>query len=90
MPEQDFFILMVVGGVFLFIGIVALLGGRREEKGYYDSFLNRSDLTRTDVREFLDHSPERPEPGALKVGGWIAVAVGIVLLALGGAFMLWM
>ena len=84
MPEQDCFILMVVGGVFIVIGLVALLWGRREEESYYDSF-----LTRTDVRQFLEHSSEGSEPGALKVGGWIALAIGIAMLALGGAFMLW-
>ena len=84
MPEQDCFILMGVGGVFIVFGLVALLWGRREEESYYDSF-----LTRTDVRQFLEHSPERSEPGALKIGGWRALAIGIAMLALGGAFMLW-
>jgi hypothetical protein len=26
---------------------------------------------------------ESPQPGALKIGGWIAIAVGVILLAVG-------
>ena len=84
MPQRDSFILMGVGGLFILLGLAALLWGKREEKGYYDSL-----YTRTDVKEFLEHTPERPEPGALKIGGWIAIAIGLVMLALGGAFLLW-
>jgi hypothetical protein len=40
-------------------------------------------------REFLEHEPERPEPGALKIGGWIAIAIGLPMMAMGGAFWLW-
>jgi hypothetical protein len=35
----------------------------------------------------MDHTPERPEFSALKIGGRISIAVGAVLLALGGAFL---
>ena len=82
MPELDSFILMGVGGFFIILGVVLLLLGRREEKTYYNSR-----LTEVDVREFLEHSPERPELGALRIGGRISVAVGVVLLAVGGAFL---
>ena len=84
MPQMDSFIMMGVGGLFVILGVVALLWGRREEKSYYDSI-----YTRTDVKEFLNHTPNRPEPGALKIGGWIAMAIGLLMLALGGAFLLW-
>ena len=83
MLERDCFILMGLGGLFILLGLAALLWGRREEKGYYDSL-----STRTDVREYLEHSPEHPELGALKIGGWIAIAIGVIMLALGGAFLL--
>jgi len=83
MPVGDWRICMVLGGVFVFLGIGALLWGRREEKGYYNSL-----STRTDVREFVEHWPQRPGLGALKVGGRIAIAVGLVLLVLGGVFLL--
>ena len=82
MAQADW--LMVLGGLFLVIGMALLIGGRSEEKGYYDA-LSRQ----TDVREFMVHEPERPEPGALKVGGWIALVVGLAMLVIGGAFWLW-
>jgi len=84
MPQADWLILMGLGGLFIILGIASLVGGKREEKGYYDSL-----STHTDMREFVEHSPQRPEPGALKIGGRIALAIGVVLLAMGGAFRLW-
>ncbi len=84
MPQADWLILIGLGGLFLVLGIALLAGGRREEKDYYDSL-----STRSDMREFVEHSPQLPEPGALKIGGWLAIAIGVVLLALGGAFWLW-
>ena len=84
MLHQDYFIMMGVGGLFLILGLGAIFWGKSEEKGYYDSL-----STRTDVREYLEHSPERPALGALKVGGWIAIAIGLLMAAIGGAFLLW-
>ena len=82
MPQH--FILMVMGGVFILLGLALFFWGRSEEKGYYDALSSR-----TDVREYLEHEPQYPELGALKVGGWVAIAVGLVMLALGGGFWLW-
>jgi hypothetical protein len=84
MLERDLFILMGLGGLFVVFGIVLLVWGRREEKGYFNAI-----SARPDVREYLEHEPERPEPGGLKVGGWIAIAVGLLLTLIGGAFWLW-
>jgi len=84
MPIADYFILMGIGGLFILLGLAAIIWGKIEEKGYYDSL-----STRRDVREYLEHEPQHPEPGALKIGGWIAIAIGLVMLALGGAFLLW-
>ena len=84
MPQHDCFVLMGMGGFFILLGLGAIIWGRREEKSYYDSL-----STRTDAREFLEHWPPRPQFGALKIGGWIALAVGVVVIALGGAFLLW-
>ena len=84
MPHQDWFILMVMGGLFILLGLGAIFWGRAEEKSYYDSL-----STRSDVREYLEHQPQRPEPGALKIGGWIAITLGLCMLALGAAFLFW-
>jgi len=75
---------MVMGGVFVLLGLGAIFWGRVEEKRYFNSL-----STRSDVREYLEHWPRRPEPGALKVGGWIAITLGLVMLALGVAFLFW-
>ena len=84
MPLHDWFILMGMGGLFILLGLAAIIWGKREEKSYYDSL-----STRTDAREFLEHQPQRPQPGALKIGGWIAVAVGLFMLAMGGIIFPW-
>ena len=84
MPERDYFILMGMGGLFVILGIASIMRGRGEEKGYYNAI-----STRPDAREFLEHEPERPEPGALKIGGRIAIAIGLLMLVMGGACWLW-
>ena len=84
MPLHDWFILMVMGGLFILLGLAAIIWGKSEEKSYYDSL-----STRPDMREFLEHQPQHPQPVALKIGGWIAVALGLIMLAMGGIFWLW-
>ena len=84
MPHGDWFILMGMGVLFVLLGLAAFIWGKREEKSYYNSI-----STHPDMREFLEHKPERPEPGALIIGGWIAMAIGLLMIALGGAFLLW-
>ncbi len=85
MLYQDYFILMGVGGLFIILGLATVIWGKREEKGYYNSLSTRPG----DLREFLAHWPPRPQPGALKIGGWIAITIGVVMLATGGGFWLW-
>ena len=84
MPQSEYFILMGMGGLFILLGLAAIIWGKHEEKSYYNSL-----STRVDVREYLEHQPERPEPGAVKIGGWITIAIGLLVLAMGGAFWLW-
>jgi len=83
MSHGDWFILMGMGGAFILLGIITFFRGKREEKSYYNAI-----STRFDVKEFLEHKPVRPEPGALKIGGWMAMAVGLILIVI-GAFLLW-
>ena len=84
MPQNDLFTLMGIGGLFILLGLAAIIWGKREEKSYYDSLANRHDQ-----REFLEHWPPRPQFGALKTGGLIATAIGVLLVVMGGAFWLW-
>ena len=84
MPNTDLIILMGMGGLFILLGLGGIFWGRREQKGYYDSIAGRSD-----VREFVEHWPQRPELSALRIGGWIAIVVGVLMLVMGGAFLLW-
>jgi len=83
MPEHNYFILMGMGGLFVILGIASMFWGKGEEKSYYNALSSRPD-----AREFLEHEPERPEPGALKIGGWIAIGLGLLMLIMGVAFWL--
>jgi hypothetical protein len=74
----------LIVGVFIFLfGIGLIIWGKREEENYYESL-----TTRFDLREFFSHWPPRPEPGALKTGGWIAIVVSIVTAGVG--YLLWL
>ena len=84
MPQYDWFALIGMGGIFILLGLAAIFRGRREEKSYYDSL-----STRRDTREFLEHWPQRPQFGALKIGGWIALIIGLLMVVVGGALWLW-
>lgn len=77
-------IAVIMGVVFIVLGIGARRWGKTEEKHYYDKIVTR----RRDVREYLDRTPIRPEARALVAGGWIAIIVGIFLLIL-GAYWFW-
>ena len=84
MPQYSLIILVGLGGLFVLLGIVAIIWGNREKKKYYDSV-----ATHADLREFIEQQPRRPEPEALKTGGWIAIAIGLLMLIMGGSFWLW-
>ena len=79
----DHFIMMAIGGFFLLLGLALVLLGRGEKKGYYNSLTGK-----TDAREFLEHWPERPRVGAVKIGGWVSMAVGLALIGAGIFFWL--
>lgn len=84
MPQHDWLVLLGMGGLFVLLGIGAIIWGSREDKSYYNSLSERPD-----TREFLEHWPQRPQLGALKVGGWIGLALGAVMIIIGGALRLW-
>ncbi len=83
MPHRDWLVLIGLGGLFILLGICSIIWGRSEERTYYDSL-----STRRDVREFLEHLPGRPEPWALKLGGRIAIIIGLAMLI--AVFILWL
>ncbi|PPD58711.1 hypothetical protein [Dehalogenimonas etheniformans] len=70
-------IVLVLGFLFLAVGLVMILSGVAEERGYYNALSRKRDL-----REFVTHNPERPEPGSLRIGGWISIGVGLLILGL--------
>jgi hypothetical protein len=85
MPYGEYLILAVIGGVFLILGLAAIMWGKHEEKSYFDSLAKR----KTDLREFMDHWPSRPQPGSLKLGGWLAIVIGLLAIVVGLAVVLW-
>ncbi|MBN1189297.1 MAG: hypothetical protein JXA46_06045 [Dehalococcoidales bacterium] len=84
MTSHDLLILIIIGSVFVLLGIIGFLWAKREERSYYSSITER-----IDVREFMDHLPWHPEPGSLKIGGIIIILVGITLLLIALGFHLW-
>ena len=81
----DLLILMVMGGLFVILGLAVIFWDRSEQKNYYNAISPR----RVDVREYMEQSPKRPEFEAIKVGGRIAIIIGLVLFIMGGVFWLW-
>ena len=84
MPYPDSFVLMVMGAVFVVVGIAVFFWSRRRERSYYNALSSR-----TDLREFLERSPEHSEHSSLKIGGWVSIIVGVVMLSIGGGLKLW-
>ncbi|MFC2014403.1 hypothetical protein ACFLUP_00210 [Chloroflexota bacterium] len=80
MLQGDLSILLGMGGLFLLLGLGAIIWDRVERKKYYDSLAGRPD-----TREFLDGWPPRAQFGALKIGGWVAITIGILMLIMGAA-----
>ncbi|MBI2850027.1 MAG: hypothetical protein HYX80_03175 [Chloroflexi bacterium] len=76
-------VLMLIGGFFILLGIIAIIWDGLEKNKYFDTIARRPD-----TREFLTGWPPRPQFGALKTGGWIAIVLGVVL-SLGGFFRWW-
>ena len=78
MSAGDTIILMSVGGGFVLLGIIGILWGRYEEKRLFNKLAEKPDL-----REFSLKHVDSPQPGALRTGGWIAIALGALLLLVG-------
>lgn len=78
MSEDNWIILAIAGGIFLVLGIGGLLWGWLEERNLF-----RRLAAQRDLREFSLKHVESPQPGALKMGGWIFLALGVVSLVVG-------
>ena len=78
MASGEMIIFMGVGGGFILLGIIAILWGRYEEKRLFDALAEKRDL-----REFSLNHVDSPQPGALRIGGWIDIALGELLLLVG-------
>ena len=75
---SDYVWLLGGGGFFIIAGLVLLLLGRGEVKGYYNALTDH-----TDAREFLEHWPPRVRLGAVKIGGRVAIIVGLAMIIMG-------
>jgi hypothetical protein len=84
MSSHDLVVIWIISGVFILLGVVGIIWGKKEEGTYYGSISDH-----VDVREYLEHSPDRPEPNALRTGGKISIAVGIVVLLVSLGFRFW-
>jgi hypothetical protein len=82
MPLTDYLIMMGIGGLFVVLGSVSVVWGRIREKSCGASLSGRHD-----VREYME-GEWKPQFESVKIAGWIAITIGILLLALGGAFWL--
>ena len=76
-------VIAILGLVFVLMGAGFWFWGRGEEKHYYETMAKRPD-----AREFVTRYPVRPEPGGLKVGGYISLGLGMALFI--AAFVLWL
>lgn len=71
-------VLMIIGGVFILIGIVLYLWDRHESLAYRNQLMQRPDM-----REFLTNWPPHWWLKTLRFGGSISLAIGVILLGLG-------
>jgi hypothetical protein len=74
----DWYIFIIIGGVLFLLGIGGIIWGVVEEKRIFDALSRKPDL-----REFSLKHIESPQPGALKIGGWIAVGLGVIIIIAG-------
>jgi hypothetical protein len=79
MLEGSYQVILGLGGFFVLLGMIFILGNRREKRKYYDSVL----LTQRDIKETITHEHERFWLQAWQIGGRVSLVVGIVLLIIG-------
>lgn len=77
----DFVKTLILAGIFTLLGIILLAWGGREG-AWYGNMLSQ----KRDLREFVYGWPDRPESMALKLGGWISLALALVSLIMSLVF----
>ena len=82
MLQADWLMLVGMGGLFVVLGVALVVRGKSGEKGHHDLSAGM------DVKDYLGQEVQ-PRFESLKVGGWIAIAVGLFMLAMGSAVWLW-
>jgi len=82
MSHQDIIIVAIIGAVFIVLGFVGFLWGRREEGSLWSSATKK-----IDVREFVERTGYT-EPNALRTGGKICMAIGILILLIALGFLI--
>jgi hypothetical protein len=80
MSQVSYQVILGLGGFFVLLGIIFILGNRREKNKYYNNIL----LTRRDIKEIITREHERFWLLAWQIGGRVSLIVGIVLLIIGG------
>jgi hypothetical protein len=80
MSGAGYQIILGMGGFFVLLGVIFILGNRREKRKYYNSIL----LTHRDIKETITQEHERFWLQAWQIGGRISLTIGIVLLIIGG------
>jgi hypothetical protein len=78
MSGASYQIILGMGGLFVLLGIIFILGNRREKSKYYNSVLRQKD-----IKEAITHEHERFWLQAWTMGGWASIAVGVALLITG-------
>jgi len=78
--------MMILGGVFILLGLGGMLWGKREASDDYQSITARADV-HTDTKQILEDWQSNSGSGALTMGGLLTLIIGLFLLAL-GAFLL--
>ena len=80
MSGASYQVILGMGGFFVLLGIIFILGNRRDKRKYYNSIL----LTQRDIKETITHEHERFWLQAWQIGGRVSLVLGIVLLIIGG------
>ena len=77
MSQGDISAMVIIGGVFILLGVAVIVWDWVEKNGYFSTISHHRD-----TREYLEAWPPRPEFGALKIGGWISIILVIAILIL--------